>query len=319
MIVLVLDFLVDDTISITSDGRSYRTVGSIALSSGSGNPLRDGRLNQTLLPSLILNVTTRSAQNISLDTTSPLQTSPISASSSEFPNFIRPSINPTAECNLWGLLCQTGLIAVGVNMTSTVTTTTVPCSYYLSAQAESASPGFLRRGPLQWPPEYDYLSSFGHSPECSAYAAYEEAHPIYYGWSGRSDTVPVEERQSIDHNEMISAYSPTQCGLDFKDDPKYYTPPGVSNFHGLGGPGFDWFCCGGCTLHIPEIRLLYFPTSGTDHCSSDMKTISSQGVVQSSLHSLEKRVASLLNNMSTLVTGSYTLYAVPYYFYLLVS
>ena len=93
-----------------------------------------------------------------------------SSTNSKYPNFIRPSINPSTQCNLWGPLCQTGTIVVDVNLTTTSTSTTVPCSSYLSAQSYSAQPPNHVR-----PDQYgDYMASFGRSPECTSYANYKQ-------------------------------------------------------------------------------------------------------------------------------------------------
>lgn len=223
---------------------------------------------------------------------------------SEFPRFIRPSVNPVAECNLWGLLCQTGLITVGVNMTTTVTTTTVPCSYYLSAQAKSADPAYqledINIHLLR--PEGGYLSSFGHSPECSVYANDLKAHPIVDHWDGR--TVGMDVISSED-DARRSAFHFSQCGSQAQTDPRVYTPPGVTMTK-LGGPFSEFYCCGACTLKIPEIRLWYFPDSSTYSCSGDSANATSRNSLSSNHYPLNKRIESLLNG-STLITDGYTL------------
>lgn len=223
---------------------------------------------------------------------------------SVFPNFIRPSINPTAECNLWGLLCQTGLITVGVNLTTTVTTTTVPCSYYLLAQAKSADlayqPGDLNIHLLR--PEAGYLSSFGHSPECSVYANDLRAHPVVDGWDGR--TVGTDVLNSED-DARRSAFQFSKCGSQDETDPRVYTPPGVTMTN-MGGPFEDFYCCGACTLKVPEIRLWYFPDSSTYSCLGDSANATSRNRLSSNHISLNKRIESLLNG-STLITDGYTL------------
>lgn len=82
-----------------------------------------------------------------------------------FPPFVRPSINPVAECDIFGPLCQTGSIAVGLDLTSVTKTTTVPCSYYLSAQYHSVHP--QRFDQNVGVGDANYLSSFGRSPQCT--------------------------------------------------------------------------------------------------------------------------------------------------------
>lgn len=229
--------------------------------------------------------------------------SSLSSKPSNFPNFIRPSVNPTAECNLWGLLCQTGLIEVGVNLTTTITTTTVPCSYYLSAQAESARPGFLTEDfklPLR--PEAGFLSSFGHSPECSVYADEWKVRPNINGWD------PMVSLSNSEMDALKSAFHFSKCGPRgrFDDNPRLYTPPGVSNTH-MGGPFWDFYCCGACTLQIHEIRLMYFPASSTYSCSRNTANITSPNSLSLNHNRLDKRIQSLLNNGSTLITDGHTL------------
>ena len=65
-------------------------------------------------------------------------TSSTSTSSTQCPNFIGPRVNLMVGCNIFDPLCQTGNIIVDVDVTTTRTTTEVPCSYFLSAQSASA-------------------------------------------------------------------------------------------------------------------------------------------------------------------------------------
>ena len=130
-----------------------------------------------------------------------------------FPKIIRPSINPTASCNIWGPLCQTGLIEAGISMANSTTATTVPCSYYLSAQARSAGTMFA---------SMDYLQSFGHSPECASYAD--------------------AKKNAFRGNPINLTYS--NCsGNYFPYDG--YAPPGVFNNQRRFGQMYDeFYCCG---------------------------------------------------------------------------
>lgn len=208
----------------------------------------------------------------------------VSTPQSSFPAFIRPSVNPTDDCNIWGPLCQTGFIEVGLNLTTKITTTTVPCSYYLSAQAESAIP------PGRFLAPKDYQASFGHSPECSAYAQVFRAGD------------PDEEQV----RSSVSAFS--NCGSDafaHSQRPREYTPPGVSNYN-VGGGARDYFCCGDCSLAVTEIRLLYFPGATSVQCSQSFANTTSTNVLSSS-KILSKRVASLMTNGSIFVSDGYTL------------
>lgn len=202
-----------------------------------------------------------------------------------FPDFIRPSANPTEVCNLWGPLRQTGSIEVELNLATKTTTTTVPCSYYLSAQANSAMPpGYILAS-------HDYQASFGHSPECSAYAQVLRANKL-----------PDKEQV----RSSISAFS--NCGNDAFDhsrSPHQYIPPGVSNYH-VGGGARDYYCCGDCTLDIMEIRLLYFPDATSIACSQRLTNTTYKDEPSSS-KVLSKRVASLMTNGSIFVSDGYTL------------
>lgn len=184
-------------------------------------------------------------------------------------------------------------------MTTTVTTTTVPCSYYLSAQARSVEPGPL----VAWP-DLDFWSSFGHSPECSVYADDRKAHPVVDGWDGR--IVGPEVLKSED-DKLKSAFHFSKCGSNAGNFPRDYIPPGVSNTHYWGGPFEDYYCCGACTLEVREIRLLYFPASTTYSCSGHSVNTTSQNGMPSNHNRLDKRIKSLLNNGSTLITDGYTL------------
>ena len=195
-------------------------------------------------------------------------------------------------------------------MTTTITKTTVPCSYYLSAQAESARPGFLARDSNEnMRPQADFLSSFGHSPECSVYADDLKASP-HHNLKRLDDPAAAEsnfENYLRTHDDPVkSAFHFSKCGSNGADGPRAYTPPGVTVTH-IGGPFSDFYCCGACTLKVPEIRLLYFPASSTYSCSGDSANKTSQKGLSLDHNPLNKRIQSLLHNGSTLVTNGYTL------------
>ena len=224
--------------------------------------------------------------------------------------FIRPSVNPTTGCNIWGPLCQTGSIVVGVNLTTTVRETTVPCSEYLSAQAESAMPGFLEsrgRYANYRPPEPRYQISFGRSPECNSYAHhFLETYKVFN--SGQ-----VQATSNVRRNDWNPIITPSgdltfsNCATDLPQRPEYYTPPGVSNsVVGMGGPGYDYYCCGDCTLDISEIRLLYFPRPTTNSCFMDHGSTTSASILSSNIKNIGHRAASLLTNGSILISDGYT-------------
>ena len=76
------------------------------------------------------------------------------------------------KCDMYGPLCQTGTITVGVNLTTMTATTVLPCSSYLTLQSyylEAPVAGDLDVQP------YDYVRmadnwgvSFGRSPQCKS-------------------------------------------------------------------------------------------------------------------------------------------------------
>ncbi len=79
------------------------------------------------------------------------------------PPYIRPSINPKSECNIYGTLDQKGSIEVGLYTGNTTTSTVVACSDYLTAQSYSLEHyGSNMDG-------RNYQRSFGRSPECRSY------------------------------------------------------------------------------------------------------------------------------------------------------
>lgn len=237
------------------------------------------------------------------------------------PNFIRPSANPTANCNLWGPLCQTGSIVVSVNLTTTVTTTTVPCSNYLSAQAESAKPGYLtNRGKFYnyMPPNSDYQASFGRSPECKSYVDHfvgnfdvSSEKLVQDVLKLRTEDNSISILSNHDNHHPITIPSGTltlpNCGHNQLQHSEYYTPPGVSNsVQGSAGKD-DYYCCGDCSLFVSEIRLLYPPGATTSSCSlASHGVTSSSSVLHTSFSKIDNRAASLLTNGPVSVDDGYT-------------
>jgi len=242
------------------------------------------------------------------------------------PEFIRPAINPRAVCNIWGPLCQTGSIVVGVSITNTTSTTTVPCSEYLSAQAESAMHGYLaNRGTKDddlyiMELDHDYHSSFGRSPECKSYA---DHFPMAFDPAVETTTSenrvqhasrlrrgPHGFHSSADANlisKRSSSLTYSNCGSNQLNSPEYYIPPGISrSVVGFGGPFLDYYCCGDCTLRIDEIRLLYFPGPTTSNCSTSHTLTSSSSILLTRSKKVEPRVASLMTNGSIFVSDGYT-------------
>ena len=221
-----------------------------------------------------------------------------------YPKFIRPQTNPKAGCNIWGPLCQTGSIVVGVTLSTTVSTTTVPCSEYLSAQAESAQPGYLagRGQGYEYvnPLDKDYQASFGRSPECKSYVE----HSVVKRQHSPFD--PLDPGSTATYGES-SNLTFSNCGSNQVKRPEYYTPPGVSRSSArFGGPFLDYFCCGVCTLMIDEIRLLYFPPPTTGDCSGNHGPATLSSAARQSSDTIRPRVASITTNGSVLVSDGYT-------------
>lgn len=160
------------------------------------------------------------------------------APSESQPVFLKPSINPTPECNPWGPLCQTGTTVVDVDMKSTTAQTTISCSDYLSAQARSLNPGNF--GITHSP----YLKSFYSSPECTSYANWYADHIIH-----------------ADHNGPVLSYS--NCPSNLTKPLEDYLP---FDYRFPAYPG--QYCCGPCAVMIDEIRLFYFADQSPVLCSN---------------------------------------------------
>ena len=179
-----------------------------------------------------------------------------------------------------------------MNLTTATTTTVLPCSSYLSAQAahleyenDPLDPGpvefWANGGGYDAPPDIsNWLLSFGQSPECRSYA---EAGPGVSTFSncGASNTV-----------------SQTAGGLSSSYNSQI--PPAVWRYF---SPEYQGSCCGNCSLDIPEVRLYYFPDKTTDcHYNQSSNVASSLPA-----RNLEKRIHSLVANGSTAVIGGNTL------------
>ena len=195
-------------------------------------------------------------------------------------SFIIPYDQPQ-KCDIFGPLCQTGLITVGVSLTSSTTTTTIlSCSDYLSAQAvHLLSEKVEAGGHITQQDAQQWLTAFGRSPECKSYAEayrYQERYTI--SDCGSANTV-------IQASEGFSL--PTQI------------PPGVlDRFRPL-----DYACCGNCTLMVPEVRLFYFPDEPAPQC----KNPSSNFSVSVPARAINRRVQSLNDTGRIAVFSGHTL------------
>lgn len=143
------------------------------------------------------------------------------------------------SCDIYGPLCQTGSITVGVNLSdSQSTTTTLPCSSYLTAQASFLNIpqiGFPDADFPFFPPAW--LMGFGRSPECRSYASVWLETGVYTLSGCGTKDATVSQQTS----DLLSTFSEI--------------PPGV-----LRHQAFDtWECCGNCSFEVQEVRLYYFP------------------------------------------------------------
>ena len=214
-------------------------------------------------------------------TTSNASTQPFtntSSSSSISFSYIIPYDQPQ-ECNIYGPICQTGSITVGVNIATETTTTVLPCSSYLTEQSTYLLPDSLGSLYDMGEVPLDWMNNFGHSPECTSYAA-EYVNQLYtISGCGDQDTVIG--------NQDNGAY-PTQI------------PPAVVR---RMSPYYNALCCGNCSLSASEVRLYYFPDSSAPNCEYNQTSNSSSMLSGQN----RKRAHSLISNGSIVVTSGYTL------------
>lgn len=195
-------------------------------------------------------------------------------------SFVIPAKN-TQECNIYGPLCQTGSITVGVDLTSITTTTTLPCSSYLTAQSSYLN--LANPFPCEIKPFFPdvWKSGFGRSPECTSYAAvYRNQGNYTFSNCGTNDAVV-----------------PASAGVCVPPQ----IPPGV-----LRQIPFQVYeCCGNCTLDVAEVRLYYFPDETINtSCHANM-TLESR--TNSSATLSENRANSILGSSSIAILSGYTL------------
>ena len=187
------------------------------------------------------------------------------------------------SCNIYGPICQTGSITVGVSSRNTTTTTTTTCSSYLSSQSAWLKAHNPREGEnfaYNWPEQW--RTNFGRSPECKSYAeAWQHRDQYTFSGCGTNDAV-VPASTGI--------FLPSQI------------PPGVINIIPFG----SFECCGNCSLDVPEVRLYYFPDAeDSDYCTS--RNVSG-GLGNHTTTTIEKRAPTGLGSLSTTVLSGYTLY-----------
>lgn len=137
---------------------------------------------------------------------------------------------------------------MGVSLSDSQSTTTLPCSSYLTAQA-----GFLNIPQIGFP-DADFpffppawLTGFGRSPQCRSYASVWLETGVYtFSGCGTNDATVSQQT-----SDFLSTFSEI--------------PPGVLRHQ---EPGF-WECCGNCSFEIQEVRLYYFPDENASaYCHS---------------------------------------------------
>ena len=177
-----------------------------------------------------------------------------------YPNYIPLSSTQAGDCDIFGALCQTAPVTVGIDLGSATTTTVVPCSSYLSAQAETAvpsgtagaySPAIVWPGPDAGTELPTWLSSFARSPECTSYAQF------------------LEDLNNVTATTSVSLPAPTLSGCPSKiTNWEAYIPPGVMAMWG----GEYFYCCGYCVLNVPRVRVIYFPDPSAPPCNQAKST-----------------------------------------------
>ena len=189
----------------------------------------------------------------------------------------------TQECDIYGLVCQTGSIAVGINLTTTTMTTVLPCSSYLTAQSNYivGAGQFQNDGQaMMWMETggtgivETWGASFGRSPECSSFAqAFSNSRYTFSDCGSR--------------NTIFS----TQVFWDWGDSFGY--PPQIP-------PGLAWYydemdisstSCGRCTLDFSESRLYCFPNENSTDCQYNGRSDSTSAFTTGNLG---KRMQSLI-------------------------
>ena len=251
-------------------------------------------------------------QSFNTQPSPPLTASTAQASDKLFPNTSSINVSnfsyiipygQTQDCNIYGPICQTGSITVGVNLTTTATSTILPCSSYLSAQSAylmdeneniilgnpntdwgDSVPGWLG-GPedqmFDTPDLADWNTNFGQSPECRSYAKAMKQGRYTFSDCGSSNTV-------IQTAAGLSSDYPSQL------------PPGLVQQY---DNDYTDTCCGNCSLEIPEVRVYYFPDRTTS-CQNN-QTSNTTSILSS--HHLRKRVHSLVADGDTAIVSGYTL------------
>ena len=216
-----------------------------------------------------------------------------SVQTQQFPNTSSTSVSrfsfiipygQTQDCDIYGPACQTGSITVGVNFTTTITTTVLPCSSYLSAQFaylwdEVDSPEL---GEGSWPaldgnPDVlEWNWKFGQSPQCKSYAKAMSQGQSTFSNCGSSNA-------AVQTDNLLQSIP----GLD-----RFWHPDDYGT------------CCGNCSLDVAEVRLYFFPDKTTIDCYNNQTNNLTSTL---SARNIEERVHSLIPSGSTAIFSGHTL------------
>ena len=160
----------------------------------------------------------------------------------------------TQSCDIYGALCQPGLITVNsTGGDGRPTSTTLPCSSYLSAQ-KTYILGIAPDNSTRKVPEWDEI--FGRSPQCWSFGGgmHDKLNSNSYTWTysecGNQETVySADSANTALGMTMPPAFPPRV--VQGKDD------------------RFSLPCCAGCALNAADIRLYYFKDQrALDYCNS---------------------------------------------------
>ncbi len=170
---------------------------------------------------------------------------PCPTNAADYPPFIMPTINPTESFDIYGPLCQTGSIAVGVRTANDATmTTTVPCSCYLTAQSLTVNPT-----------AEPWHLGFGRSPQCLSLweirirPSLAIDAPIYSSCPmGHYPGAPNQDFSGLHAiNETMPQLPGKVVAIDKDSDS----------------------CCGLCDVRIPQVKISFFPQLQDSKCGDE--------------------------------------------------
>ena len=173
-------------------------------------------------------------------------------------------------------------------MTNSTTPTTVACSYYLSAQSESAAFNTDLDNSLT------YSRSFGRSPECTSYIRQEFSFSNC-GSNASGTLLPPFSYLPIGVGAEVQLPAvPIETSSAFGGD----IPPVV----------MEASCCGACWFQLDRIRLIYFPTVSQSSCVKSRNTVSDLNNSLSNSNFIAKLARTMeIDAPGVFVSGGYSL------------